>query len=269
MASQCGGDARSAGRSQHVRALSKGLSVLTLFSTRRPALSVAEIATETRMPLPTVYRLVNTLESEGYLLRTGDGRLRPGPAVLRLGYSALQQIDIVEEATPFVASLAHRLRLTVNLAILHGHSILFVVRRRSSEFVSVQIEVGDTLPAVSTSIGKVLLAHLPEERLRALMTPRAFRDAGHNPVRSLDELRPQLEQIRRQGWAVQDEEVISGVRSIAAPVRDGEGHVVAGINVAVMGQEWPLERVIGELKEPLLEATSEVSRRLGMTSRVE
>ena len=247
-----------------VEALAKGLRVLSVFSDRRPTWRITDIATEVSLPLPTAYRIVMTLTSEGYLEHLPSGEYRPGVRVLTLGTAALRSLDLVELATPRLQELANATGETVNLAVLTGDQVLYLVRLRNSDLVTANIRVGSRLPAVHTSIGKLLLAFLDPAELDAAITPASFAgNAGPNAKRTLDELRPELATIRAQGWAMQDEELAYGLRSVAAPVRGESGAVIAGANLALPSRDWPVQRVARELRPMVLETCGEISRLLG------
>jgi IclR family transcriptional regulator, pca regulon regulatory protein len=247
-----------------VEALAKGLRVLSVFSERRPTWRITDIATEVSLPLPTAYRIVMTLTSEGYLEHLPSGEYRPGVRVLTLGTAALRSLDLVELATPRLQELANATGETVNLAVLTGDQVLYLVRLRNSDLVTANIRVGSRLPAVHTSIGKLLLAFLDPAELDAAITPASFAgNAGPNAKRTLDELRPELATIRAQGWAMQDEELAYGLRSVAAPVRGESGAVIAGANLALPSRDWPVQRVARELRPMVLETCGEISRLLG------
>src|SRR5580698_4020838 len=145
-----------------VEALAKGLRILSLFDEQHPSWRVSDLATVTGLPMPTVYRVVMTLASEGYLDHLPTGDYRPGVRTLMLGTAALRSLDFVSIATPKLRDLGQRTGETVNLAVLNGDRVLYLVRLRNSDLVTANIQVGSTLPAVHTSIGKLLLAHLPE-----------------------------------------------------------------------------------------------------------
>jgi IclR family transcriptional regulator, pca regulon regulatory protein len=247
-----------------VEALAKGLRVLSVFSERRPTWRITDIATEVSLPLPTAYRIVMTLTSEGYLEHLPSGEYRPGVRVLTLGTAALRSLDLVELATPRLQELANATGETVNLAVLTGDQVLYLVRLRNSDLVTANIRVGSRLPAVHTSIGKLLLAFLDGADLERAITADSFTGhAGPNAKRSLDELRPELAAIRAQGWAMQDEELAYGLRSVAAPVRGESSAVIAGANLALQSRDWPLQRVARELRPMVLETCREISRLLG------
>jgi IclR family pca regulon transcriptional regulator len=247
-----------------VEALAKGLRVLSVFSEQRPTWRITDIAAEVSLPLPTAYRIVMTLTAEGYLDHLPSGEYRPGVRVLTLGTAALRSLDLVELATPRLQELANSTGETVNLAVLTGDQVLYLVRLRNSDLVTANIRVGSLLPAVHTSIGKLLLAYLDDADLEKAITAQSFTGtAGPNAKRSVDELRPELAAIRAQGWATQDEELAYGLRSVAAPVRGENGDVVAGANLAVPSRDWPAARITRELKPQVLDTCAQISRLLG------
>lgn len=264
------GEGKAAGSrpEYRVEALAKGLRILSLFTEQRPTWRVSDIALEVGMPLPTVYRVVMTLRAEDYLVHLPNGDYRPGVRVLTLGSAALRSMDLVEIATPPLQALGEATGETVNLGVLSGDRVLYLIRLRNSDLVTANIQVGSTLAAVHTSIGKLLLAQLPAEELGRLVTTDSFTSAhGPNARGSLSALREELATIRRDGWAAQDEELAFGLRSVAAPVRDATGVVIAGANVAVQAREWSSQRILDELKPLIVETCAGISALLGYDSQ--
>jgi IclR family pca regulon transcriptional regulator len=243
-----------------VEALAKGLRILSLFDEQRPSWRVSDLAAAAGLPMPTVYRVVMTLTSEGYLDHLPNGDYRPGVRTLTLGTAALRSLDLVGIATPKLQDLGTRTGETVNLAVLTGDRVLYLIRLRNSDLVTANIQVGSTLPAVHTSIGKLLLANLDPADLDARVTDASFSTShGPNAKESLAELRDELATIRDQGWAMQDEELAHGLRSVAGPILGGDGRVIAGVNLAVQAQDWSTRRIIRELKPVVLAACAEIS----------
>lgn len=250
-----------------VEALAKGLRILSLFDEQRPSWRVSDLAAATGLPMPTVYRVVMTLASEGYLDHLPSGDYRPGVRTLTLGTAALRSLDLVSIATPKLTELGQRTAETVNLAVLTGDRVLYLVRLRNSDLVTANIQVGSTLPAVYASIGKLLLAHLDEADLNKRITAASFSaNSGPNAKVSLAELRQELAAIRDQGWAMQDEELAYGLRSVAAPITGPDGRVLAGVNVAVGARDWSTQRMIRELKPAVMATCAEISALLSDTN---
>ena len=251
-----------------VEALARGLRILRLFSETRPSLRLNELATLAGVPLPTAFRLASTLEEEGFLERLPDGTLRPGLSVLGLGYAALQSDDLLQTAGPSLRRLAEDVGHTVNLGVLQGSQVLYVSRvRNDASLVTANIQVGSVLPAILTSMGKLLLAHLPQADVDARIRPEDYQqEGGPNAVRSASALRRQLTTIRRQGWALQDEEVAAGLRSISGPLRDASGAVVASVNIAANASVVTVDALVETMLTPLLDTCGEISRRLGASA---
>ncbi|TDD79787.1 IclR family transcriptional regulator [Actinomadura darangshiensis] len=248
----------------HVEALAKGLRILGLFSEQRPAMKLTDMAAAAGLPLPTAFRMASTLTAEGFLEQLPDGAYRPAPKVLTLGFSALRSLDLVQLADGPLRGLVAATGQTVNLGVLSGDHVLYLVRLRNNDLVTANIQVGSRLPAVRTSMGKVLLAQLDDAGLERVLTAESFAGpAGPNAVASLDGLRPVLADTRARGWALQDEELAYGLRSVAAPVRDASGTVVAAVNVAVPAMEVPAARLLDEVRPLVQETCAQISRLLG------
>jgi IclR family pca regulon transcriptional regulator len=243
-----------------VEALAKGLRLLSLFDEQRPTWRVTDMASAAGLPVPTVYRVVMTLTAEGYLDHLPNGDYRPGVKTLTLGTAALRSLDLVGLARPRLERLGETTRETVNLAVLTGDRVLYLVRLRNSDLVTANIQVGSTLPAVTTSIGKLLLAYLDDADLTERIVPQSFAaQHGPNAKVSLDELREELAKIREQGWAMQDEELAYGLRSVAGPIVGADGRVVAGVNLAVQARDWSNQRIVRELRPAVLESCQDIS----------
>ena len=247
-----------------VEALAKGLRILSLFTEHRPAWRLSDIAAAVDMPVPTAYRIVMTLTAERYLEHLPNGDYRPGVRVLTLGTAALRSLDLVDLATPRLQALAAATSETVNLATLAGDHVIYLVRLRNRDLVTANIQVGSRLAAVHTSIGKILLAQFDGDELQAAVTPESLAAGrGPNARVSLAELAAELSEIRSRGWALQDEELAYGLRSVAAPVRNADGRAIAGANVAVQAQDWSAQRIVRELKPQVVQACADISALLG------
>jgi IclR family pca regulon transcriptional regulator len=248
-----------------VEALAKGLRILALFSERRASMRLTEIVALTGLPMPTAFRLVATLETEGYLERLPDGAVRPSAAVLTLGFAALRGLDLVQTSSVILDDLFERTKQTVNLGILSHDRVVYVARLQSdSVLVTANVTVGSTLPAIVTSMGKVLLAFLTDDDIGQRITPSSFDGSwGPNAVHTIAGLKNELARVRTCGYALQDEELASGLRSIAAPVRQHDGRVVAAVNVAVPARDFSVDQLREHIREPLLAACAQISRRLG------
>jgi IclR family pca regulon transcriptional regulator len=250
------------------QSLERGLSILSAFRSGRPLLGVSELGREIGLSRSTTHRYVSTLAALGYLQQDGmTKKYRLGPRVLDLGFSAMNSMELREVAAPHLRSLSDQTGFTVNMAILDGQDIVYVERCRSTQAgqreIDLNLHVGARLPAYCTSLGKVLLAFLPdEERERALATVH-FARRGPNTITTRRALAAELERVRADGFAINNQELAYGLRSIAAPVLSREGHAVAAINLAVHSSMVSLEDLAARLSPPLRQTAADVSARLG------
>ncbi|MCX2746816.1 IclR family transcriptional regulator [Arthrobacter sp. MI7-26] len=247
-----------------VEALARGLRVLRILADTGKPQRLTELVELVQIPTATLFRVVSTLEHEGYLDKDKDGRYFPAVGVLQLGFASLRASGLVGVAEGPLKDLSRRIGETVNLGILTGDRILYLIRIRNSDLVTAHLEAGSSLPATSTSIGKVLLSQLEAGRRQELLSERSFNEGGGpNAVRSFAEFEAQMAGIREQGYAIQDEEVAAGLRSIAAPIVDADGRVVAGVNIAVASSRFTKQALLDDLKDELLRTSSDISRHLG------
>jgi IclR family transcriptional regulator, pca regulon regulatory protein len=241
-----------------IQSLARGLAVLQVFSRQHPAVTLSEAASLTGLTRATARRILLTLEELGYVRAEGR-RFLPTPRVLAIGYAYLSSLDLWEGAEPHMAELAERTGESCSAATLDGGEVVYVARVPARRVMAVNLSVGARLPAYPTSLGRVLLAaldpaaldeHLARVELRPL-TPRTVTD----PAR----LRAILREVRGQGWALVDQELEDGVRSIAAPVRDRAGRVVAAMNVSGHAGRVSVQQLREEFLPPLLAAAKQVS----------
>ncbi|WNM25576.1 IclR family transcriptional regulator [Demequina capsici] len=246
-----------------IEALAKGLAVLRLFDETVTGLKLRDISERTGIPMPTAFRVVATLEGEGFLERTDDGTIRPGVAVLTLGSAALRGSSLVQVAERPLRRLAESTGETVNLGVLLGDQVLYLVRLRNSDLVTANVQVGSTLPAAYTSMGKLLLAYLSvDERHEALRTHDFTAAVGPNAARSLAEVDAAADAIRAEGFAIQDQEVAIGLRSVSVPVFGRGERPVAAINIAVAANRHDAADLRGTLLDALRATAQDISLRL-------
>lgn len=243
---------------EFVEALARGLDVLTCFQPGRPAMTLAEVATATGLARATARRLLLTLEHLGYV-RGRDGWFSLTPAVLRLGLVYTGALGLWDVARPHLEDLVRRTGESSSLAQLDGADMVYVGRVAVPRILSLAVRVGTVLPAAATSMGKVLLAALPPDELSEVLArpSRSTVVPRHAPTGPA--LDAALAEVRARGYAVSDEELTLGVRSVAAPVRDGAGRVVAAVNVTVHAAETPLATLLEEHLPHLLRTVAAVS----------
>jgi IclR family pca regulon transcriptional regulator len=232
----------------YIEALGRGLQILEAFSEQSPGLSLTEIASTVGLGKSTVFRFVYTLEKLGYLDRDPETkRYRPGLRVLRLGFAVLNNLEMTQIAQPYLKALSAQCGETTNMTIRDGKEIVYVVRNKTQQVISVNLQLGSRLPVYCTSMGKAQLLDLSQDELRDLLGEGPYPVTGPNTLTTLDALVIELDKVRQQGYAINDEEMAVGLRSVAAPVREATGQAVAAINVSV-----PSARVSRQELETLL-----------------
>lgn len=208
-----------------------------------PGRTLADVARATGLTRAAARRFLLTLHELGYV-RSDGRRFSLTPRVLELGYAYLSALSLPEIALPHLEALVAEVHESSSVSVLDGPDVVYVARVPTTRIMRLAINVGTRLPARPTSMGRVLLAHDPPEDLEA-------------------DLRPVLERVRRQGWALVDQELEPGLRSVAAPIRDRSGTVVAAVNVSTQASRTTLEAVRRTLLPPLLRTAGAIGRELG------
>lgn len=244
-----------------IEALSRGLKVLELFSPKRPTLRLNEIVEMSGLHKTTAFRILKTLEAEGYLeLEPSDGSYRPGLKALSLGFTALSGLDLREIARPHLSQLAQDTDLTTSLSVLNQLEIIYLERIRNRRIVNVMLGPGARVPAHCTSMGKVLLAGLPAQELRERLSQASLEACTARTVVDLELLEEELRTIRRQGYAVNDGELAMGLRAVAAPIVDARRTTRAAINVAGARENISDQRLTKELPARVMAVAATISR---------
>jgi IclR family pca regulon transcriptional regulator len=241
-----------------VEALARGLDVLTSFDAGHRSMSLAEVAAAAGLARPTARRLLLTLEELGYV-RSSGGTFALTPKVLTLGMAYVGSLGLWDIARPHLEELVAATGESSSMSQLDGSDIVYVARVAVPKIITLRVEIGTRFPAVQTSQGKVLLAALSPDELRATLAVPSRSGLPPYIGRSAEQLERELTEVRARGWALADEELAPGVRSVAVPVRDGTGAVRAAMNVTVHAAETSRERLIGEHLPRLLRTAGDVS----------
>jgi IclR family pca regulon transcriptional regulator len=241
-----------------IEALARGLEVIAAFRPAYGALTLAEVATATGLARPTARRILLTLQELGYV-RLEDGAFTLTPKVLDLGVAFVRSQGLWDIARPHMRALVTRTNESCSVAQLDGSDIVYVARVAVPKIVGLSVQIGTRFPALATSLGKVLLAALPQAELETVLA-QATR-SGLVPRWQPEEAERDtvLRDVRAQGWALTDEQLTLGIRSVAAPLRDGSGRVIAAINVNTHAAETPVEYLIREHLPLLLATAGEIS----------
>ena len=212
--------------------LARGLAVIKAFTEQRRKLTIAQVSQRTGIPRAAARRCLYTLVRMGYV-DADKHTYALRPKILALGHAYLSSTPLAVSAQPVLDRVRNTLNESCSLAILDGDDILYLARSAASRIIAVQLNVGSRLPAYCTGMGRVLLAHLSERELDAYLGRVELRAFVDRTVTSPGELRRLLVAAREAGYALVDQELEIGLRSIAVPVRGASGSVVAAINVSV------------------------------------
>jgi IclR family pca regulon transcriptional regulator len=252
---------------RYSQSLERGLAILGCFTPERPVLGIADIADDLDMSRSTTHRYVITLVELGYLKQGARRKYSLGLRVTNLGMSALNSTGLREHAHPFLEELRQRTSYTAGLAVLDGPEIVYVDRARSFRFGQSESDLGlapgSRLPVYCTAMGKVLLANLPERERSELLASLKLTKRGPNTITSKNALRDELDEVREESFAVNDQELAPELYSIAAPVRNDAREVVAAVNLVADSSMIALGDLVDALSPHLISTADRISACLG------
>lgn len=249
-----------------VQSLDRGLAVIRAFGENADALTLSEVARATDLTRAAARRFLLTLADLGYV--SFDGKYFALTArVLELGYSFLSSISLPEVAQPHLERLSARVGESCSASVLEGTDIVYVARVAVSRIMAVRINVGTRFPAHATSMGQVLLADLPADVLADYLAETELTELTSRTLTSAEALRSELSKVREQGYALVDQELEEGLRSVAAPVRAKSGRVVAAVNVSTHAGRVSAESVRTEILPELLATCASIEVDLASNAR--
>jgi IclR family pca regulon transcriptional regulator len=260
-------DDEAAGRGRaHVQSLARGLAVIRAFGPDRPEMTVSDVARATGLTRAAARRFLHTLVDLGYV--GTDGRLFSlRPRVLELGYAYVSSLPLPSLALPHLERLTEQVGESSSVSVLDGDDIVYVARVAIHKIMTVAISVGTRFPAYATSMGRVLLAHAEPGWLEDYLSRVTLHPLTPRTVTDPARLREILTDVRARGFAVVDQELEAGLRSVAAPVRDRAGSVVAAMNVSAPVTRGEVDAVRAELLPPLTAAAEGLSEDLVRADR--
>jgi IclR family pca regulon transcriptional regulator len=244
-----------------VTALARGLAVIRAFDSGPDAMTMADIARATDLPRASVRRALFTLEALGYV--ASDGRsYRLTPQVLALGYAYLAGTPLPQIVQPAIEAISDRFHEYCSVAVLDGAEIISIARSRTKRIMSVGLAVGSRLPAHCTSLGRVLLAALPREKRREILEANPPQALTPRTITDLETLMAALDAVAQQGYALIDQELEIGLRTMGVPVRNVLGEVVAALSVTAQTTRVSVEAFHGEVLPILREAAASIQPQL-------
>jgi len=254
------------GRAAHyVQSLERGLAVIRAFGADTPSLTLSEVARATGLTRAATRRFLLTLGDLGYV--RSDGRyFELTPRVLELGYAFLSSLSLPEVAEPHLERLVAEVHESSSVSVLDGDDIVYVARVPTARIMRVSINVGTRFPAYATSMGRVLLAGMEPDELGAFLARAELVRLSARTITAEPKLRAELARVRRQGWAMVDQELEEGLRSVAAPIRDRAGQVVAAVNLSAHASRTSTETVRRDLLPSLLATAARIEADLHIAS---
>ena len=246
----------------YVQSFARGLEVIRSFSPQSPAQTLSEVAARTGLTRAGARRILLTLQTLGYV--ESDGKFfRLTARILDLGFAYLSSLPIWNLAEPLMEALVDEVKESSSAAVLEGTDIVYVLRVPTHKIMSIGLGVGSRLPTYCTSMGRVLLADLDDEEvLRRLKAARPKALTKHT-VTDVDTLLSKVQQARRQGWSLVNQELEEGLISLAAPITDRSGRVIAALNLSGQANRTNTKVAQETLLPALLRAAQTISRRLG------
>lgn len=244
-------------------AVERALAMLEAVAQEPDGLSNAEISRKLQIPKSSASYILRTLEKQGYLNRDGgNGKYRVGLKILSLSRGALSGIDVREVALPIMRHLVEKTNLTCHLAILDGSDAVYIEKVEPTGFLRVDTWVGRRMRVHATSVGKALVAHIPQERLQNIIAETGMEKRTTKTITTLPKLLKELEKVRTQGYAVDDEENNMGARCVGAPVFNQQGAIEAAVGLSgTTNQVNP--QTMPRILEALKDAARHVSMQLG------
>ncbi|QYD72215.1 IclR family transcriptional regulator [Paraburkholderia edwinii] len=247
----------------YVQSFARGLAVIRAFNAERPAQTLTDVAAATGLTRAGARRILLTLQTLGYV--EADGRLfRLTPRILDLGFAYLTSMPFWNVAEPVMEELSAEVHESCSAAVLDRTEIVYVLRVPTHKIMTINLSIGSRLPAWCTSMGRVLLSSLDDAALDAVLDASNLHAHTPRTVTGKDELKQIIAQVRRQGWAITDQELEEGLISISAPIRNRQGRIIAAMNISGNAQRNSAKQMMKTFLEPLQKAAQNVSEMVAL-----
>jgi IclR family pca regulon transcriptional regulator len=247
----------------YVQSFARGLAVIRAFNAERPAQTLTDVAAATGLTRAGARRILLTLQTLGYV--EADGRLfRLTPRILDLGFAYLTSMPFWNVAEPVMEELSAEVHESCSAAVLDRTEIVYVLRVPTHKIMTINLSIGSRLPAWCTSMGRVLLSSLDDAALDAVLDASSLHAHTPRTVTGKDELKQIIAQVRRQGWAITDQELEEGLISISAPIRNRQGRIIAAMNISGNAQRNSAKQMMKTFLEPLQKAAQNVSEMVAL-----
>jgi IclR family transcriptional regulator, pca regulon regulatory protein len=223
--------------------LARGLAVIQAFSQRRHHLTISQVSTTTGLSRAAVRRCLYTLAKLGFAGSDDNRHFFLRPRILALGHSYISSMPLATAAQPVLEHISHLLHESCSIATLDGVDIVYIARANVTRIMSIDLGVGSRLPAFCTSMGRAILANLPPEELETVLTRVEFKRYTERTITNPAKLTQALRQIRRDGYSIIDQELEHGLRSMAVPIQNPSGKVVAALNIGAHAQRVSIQEM--------------------------
>ena|SRR6202790_2140050 len=239
--------------------LARGLTVIQAFTQKKRQLTISQLSVKTGLSRAAVRRCLYTLAKLGFA-GSDDGRhFYLGPRILALGYSYIASMPLATAAQPVLERVSHELHESCSISTLDRSDIIYVARANVTRIMSIDLGVGSRLPAFCTSMGRILLATLPEEALEAYLTQTELKRFTERTITAVEKLRQVLRLVSRNGYSIVDQELELGLRSMAVPIQNPNGKIVAALNVGAHAQRVSIQEMQSKFLPRLRAAAQELS----------
>lgn len=254
----------NARRKVDLKSVERTLSLLEAFSLECPELTAAELAKKAGLPQSSVYRFIRALVNKGFLVRSGSGKnkYRLGIKIFELGSIVWKSMNLRDIVIPLMDELSNWSGETVHLGVLDGNEVVSIESSESSQSLRMASLIGKRVCLHSTGIGKAILAFLPDEMIERIIKEKGLPVFTPNTIRDRDSLWKEIQTIRKQGYAVDNEENEIGVRCVAAPIRDHSGQVIASLSISGPASRITEEK-IPSFAQKVIEVCQKISKQLG------
>ncbi len=249
----------TAGDPNYMTSLERGLAVLQAFSQERRVLTTSQISQRTGIPRAAVRRCLYTLAKLGFVAEEDNRLFSLRPRVLKLGHAYLATTPLAHAAQPVLRHISGTLNESSSVAILDGDEILYIARASTSRIMSIDLHIGSRLPAYCTSMGRVLLAEFSADALDEYLERTKLIQYTQHTIFSREGLRSTLESVRNNGYALVDQELEIGLRSVAVPIYGSEGRAIAALNVGVQAARIPIAEMESRFLPVLREGAQELA----------
>ncbi len=247
----------------YVQSFARGLQVIRSFSADAPRQTLTEVAGRSELTRAGARRILLTLQSLGYV--ESDGKLFSlTPRILDLGFAYLSSMPIWNLAEPIMEALVDEVKESCSAAVLEGTDIIYVLRVPTHKIMSISLGVGSRLPAYCTSLGRVLLAGLPDEEVLSRLQASDRQALTRHTLTDVNDLLAKVQTTRKQGWSLVNQELEEGLVSLAAPVTNREGRTVAALNISGQANRTSAKIMQDSMLPALLAAAKTVSRLLAV-----